>query len=79
MALSAVALFEVTTHENRPLHIVLAGTVGVVFSDLWYVGWASVQLGWKLKQILFVLPTLLLLPALPYIEESPRWLTGQGG
>ncbi|KAH9370426.1 hypothetical protein HPB48_008686 [Haemaphysalis longicornis] len=28
MALSAVALFEVTTHENRPLHIVLAGTIG---------------------------------------------------
>ncbi|XP_077560723.1 solute carrier family 22 member 7-like [Haemaphysalis longicornis] len=78
MALSLVALFEVTTHAKRPLHIVLAGTVRVVFSDLWYVGWTPVQLGWKLKQMLFVLPTLLLLPALPYIEESPRWLTGQG-
>ncbi|XP_077560725.1 solute carrier family 22 member 7-like [Haemaphysalis longicornis] len=78
MALPAVALFEVTTHENRPRHIVLARTVGVVFSDLWYVGWTHVQLDWKLKQTVLVLSTLLLLPALPYIEESPRWLTGQG-
>ncbi|KAK8757163.1 hypothetical protein V5799_000134 [Amblyomma americanum] len=72
--LTVVSLFEVTTHENRPLHILFSITLGIILSDLWYVAFVPFELGWKLKQAIFLLPTALSPLYLCIVDESPRWL-----
>ncbi|KAH6940207.1 hypothetical protein HPB50_026329 [Hyalomma asiaticum] len=74
MNLTAMSAFEVTTHNNRPLHVIFAGTLGLLFSDIWYATAAPVEVGWMLKQAVFMLPTILMLPSLCVVYESPRWL-----
>ncbi|XP_077513035.1 solute carrier family 22 member 7-like [Amblyomma americanum] len=76
--LTIVSLFEVTTHDNRPLHVVLCGMYGVIASDLWFVSFVPVRLSWMLKQAIFLLPTLLSLPFFCIVQESPRWLVSKG-
>ncbi|XP_037561386.1 solute carrier family 22 member 5 [Dermacentor silvarum] len=73
-----MSLFEVTTHNNRPLHIIFAGTLGLLFSDMWYASLSTVKLGWMLKHAYYMFPTVLMLPAFCVVFESPRWLIAKG-
>ncbi|XP_077512782.1 solute carrier family 22 member 4-like [Amblyomma americanum] len=74
MEMTGVVLFEVSTHDHRPLRIVVAGVIGLVLGDLWYVAMIPVKLDWEVKQVVFILPGVLLLPAAFLVDESPRWL-----
>ncbi|KAK8782098.1 hypothetical protein V5799_016560 [Amblyomma americanum] len=42
-SLAAVSFFEVTIHENRPLHIVVSVTAGLLFSDFYRVIFVPVK------------------------------------
>ncbi|KAH6940156.1 hypothetical protein HPB50_025964 [Hyalomma asiaticum] len=75
---SAVSLFEVTTHSNRPLHVAVSGTLGLLASDAWYFCMLQLGLRWELKLAVFILPSLALLPAYLTVYESPRWLIASG-
>ncbi|XP_037561387.1 solute carrier family 22 member 5 [Dermacentor silvarum] len=72
-----MTVFEVTTHNNRPLHVIFAGTLGLLFSDMWYATVATVKLGWMVKQAFYMFPTVLLLLAFCIVFESPRWLVAK--
>ncbi|KAL1436966.1 hypothetical protein MTO96_048987 [Rhipicephalus appendiculatus] len=74
MNITVMSAFEVTTHNNRPLHVIFAGTLGLLFSDIWYATIAPLEVGWMLKQTVFMLPTMLMLPSFCVVWESPRWL-----
>ncbi|XP_077512858.1 organic cation/carnitine transporter 2-like [Amblyomma americanum] len=78
MALSAISLFEVTAHSNRPLHIIVTATLGLVFSDFWYFSIIPANISWRLKNALFLLPPMLLIPLFYFMYESPRWLVAKG-
>ncbi|KAH9371148.1 hypothetical protein HPB48_018586 [Haemaphysalis longicornis] len=71
---TGTVFFEVTTHENRPIHIVITGPVALVFSDSWLVIMREAKLPWQAEQAFFLTPTFLLLPAFFSVLESPRWL-----
>ncbi|KAH7961996.1 solute carrier family 22 member 16 [Rhipicephalus sanguineus] len=75
---SAISLFEVTTHNNRPLHVAVSGTLGLLASDVWYFFMLQWSLRWDLELATFILPALLLLPAYLSVYESPRWLVAAG-
>ncbi|XP_065302121.1 solute carrier family 22 member 7-like [Dermacentor albipictus] len=77
MNITILSIFEITTHNNRPLHVIFAGTLGLLFSDMWYATVATVKLGWMLKHVVFMFPTLLVLPAFCVVFESPRWLVAK--
>ncbi|XP_050044872.2 solute carrier family 22 member 7-like [Dermacentor andersoni] len=74
MNITVMSVFEITTHNNRPLHVIFAATLGLLFSDMWYATVTTVKLGWMLKHALFIFPTVLTLPAFCVVFESPRWL-----
>ncbi|KAH7962870.1 hypothetical protein HPB52_018405 [Rhipicephalus sanguineus] len=74
MNITVMSAFEVTTHNNRPLHVIFAGTLGLLFSDIWYATIAPLEVDWRLKQTIFMLPTVLMLPSFCVVWESPRWL-----
>ncbi|KAH7965857.1 hypothetical protein HPB49_011604 [Dermacentor silvarum] len=78
MAFSAISLFEVTTHDNRPLHIAVSGTLGLLASDVLYFFLLQLDFRWELKLAAFLLPAMMLLPAYLTIYESPRWLVAKG-
>ncbi|KAL1485255.1 hypothetical protein MTO96_032079 [Rhipicephalus appendiculatus] len=75
---SAISLFEVTTHDNRPLHVAVSGTLGLLASDVWYFFMLQWSLRWDLELAAFILPALFLLPAYLTVYESPRWLIATG-
>ncbi|XP_065302411.1 solute carrier family 22 member 7-like [Dermacentor albipictus] len=77
MIITAMSVFEITTHSNRPLHVIFGATLGLLFSDMWYATVATVKLGWMLKQVVFMFPTVLMLPAFCVVFESPRWLVAK--
>ncbi|XP_050044139.2 solute carrier family 22 member 7-like [Dermacentor andersoni] len=77
MNITILSVFEITTHNNRPLHVIFAGTLGLLFSDMWYATVATVRLGWMLKHVVFTFPTVLVLPAFCVVFESPRWLVAK--
>ncbi|KAH7966339.1 hypothetical protein HPB49_015388 [Dermacentor silvarum] len=77
MSITVMTVFEVTTHNNRPLHVIFAGTLGLLFSDMWYATVATVKLGWMVKQAFYMFPTVLLLLAFCVVFESPRWLVAK--
>ncbi|KAK8765480.1 hypothetical protein V5799_031908 [Amblyomma americanum] len=74
---TGVLLFEVTTHENRPLHVVVAGAVAVVITDLWGAIMGPMKVHWALKQAVFLAPTYLSASTLCLVIESPRWLVSK--
>ncbi|XP_037272860.2 solute carrier family 22 member 12 [Rhipicephalus microplus] len=78
MITAITSLFEVTTHSNRPLQIIFAGMLGVLFSDMWDATVAIVRVGWMLRHAAFMLPTSLMVPASCVASESPRWLIARG-
>ncbi|KAL1436967.1 hypothetical protein MTO96_048988 [Rhipicephalus appendiculatus] len=78
MITTVMSLFEVTTHSNRPLQIIFAGMLGVLFSDMWVAAVAPVKIGWTLRHAVFMLPTALMVPAFCLASESPRSLIARG-
>ncbi|KAH9371492.1 hypothetical protein HPB48_021505 [Haemaphysalis longicornis] len=75
---NGIVLFEVTTHDNRPIHVVLTGVIASVVFDLWLVAIHGEKATWQVKQAIFISPTFLMLTAFFYPLESPRWLVAKG-
>ncbi|XP_077508265.1 solute carrier family 22 member 10-like [Amblyomma americanum] len=74
---AGIIYFEVTIHENRPLHVVIAGAVAVVISELWLTVMRHMTIHWALKQAVFLAPTFLSAAAFCVGVESPRWLVAK--
>ncbi|KAK8787730.1 hypothetical protein V5799_022494 [Amblyomma americanum] len=77
LGVSSVLLFEVTAHENRPAHNIFAGTFGLLAMEFWRATVEYNELGWKLKLVHFLLPTVLTLPSACIVSETPRWLVSR--
>ncbi|XP_064468221.1 solute carrier family 22 member 2-like isoform X2 [Ornithodoros turicata] len=66
-------IIEVVAVSNRGLY-------GIIIAGGYAAGTASVQVaqslnvGWRLFQLLLMVPTTTLVLGLPWIQESPRWL-----
>ncbi|KAH9371425.1 hypothetical protein HPB48_021045 [Haemaphysalis longicornis] len=72
--ITGILFFEVTTHKNRPIHVVISGAAASVLSESWIVIMTQARLAWEIKQAVFVAPTLLLITTFSIHLESPRWL-----
>ncbi|XP_070383755.1 solute carrier family 22 member 7-like [Dermacentor albipictus] len=70
--------FEVMTHAHRPQQVLLVAVLGLILCEVWIVIVKPVVIDWRLKQVMFLAPTALLLPALFTAQESPRWLVAKG-
>ncbi|KAH7932696.1 hypothetical protein HPB49_001239 [Dermacentor silvarum] len=70
--------FEVMTHTHRPHQVLFLAVVGSALCDIWIIIVKSIVINWHLKQIIFLAPTAILLPALSTARESPRWLVAKG-
>ncbi|XP_050024598.1 solute carrier family 22 member 13-like [Dermacentor andersoni] len=75
---TALIPFEVMTHAHRPEQLLLLAVMGLTLSEVWIVIVKSWVVDWRLKQIICLAPTALLLPALFTARESPRWLVVNG-
>ncbi|KAH9367976.1 hypothetical protein HPB48_022397 [Haemaphysalis longicornis] len=75
--LCAVFLFEITTHDNRPLHIIFAGAIGHLMADVWQGVITLIHLDCVLKQALYLAPAFLSLSTYFVVQESPLWLIPQ--
>ncbi|KAH7968405.1 hypothetical protein HPB52_008264 [Rhipicephalus sanguineus] len=70
--------FESMTHANRPQQVLLLAVLGLALCEVWTVVTNAVVIDWRLKQVIYLAPTALLLPALCFVRESPRWLVAKG-
>ncbi|XP_050046678.1 solute carrier family 22 member 13-like [Dermacentor andersoni] len=70
--------FEVMTHAHRPQQVLLVAALGLALCEVWSVIIKPMVIDWRLKQVMFLAPTALLLPALSTARESPRWLVAKG-
>ncbi|KAH7933956.1 hypothetical protein HPB49_019566 [Dermacentor silvarum] len=70
--------FEVMTHAHRPHQVLLLAVLGLAFCEVWIVIVKPMAVDWRLKQVIFLAPTGLLIPALSTAQESPRWLVAKG-
>ncbi|KAH7934288.1 hypothetical protein HPB49_024452 [Dermacentor silvarum] len=70
--------FEVMTHTHRPHQVLFLAMMGFALSEVWIVIAKHMVVDWRLKQVIFLAPTALLLPALSTARESPRWLVAKG-
>ncbi|KAH8030420.1 hypothetical protein MRX96_021676 [Rhipicephalus microplus] len=70
--------FESMTHAHRPQQVLLLAVIGIALSEVWTVVINLILMDWRLKQVIFLAPTALLLPALWFVRESPRWLVARG-
>ncbi|XP_065300670.2 solute carrier family 22 member 7-like [Dermacentor albipictus] len=75
---SCLIPFEVMTHEHRPQQVLLLAALGLTSCEVWSVIIKPMVIDWRLKQVIFLAPTALLLPALSTARESPRWLVAKG-
>ncbi|KAH9380406.1 hypothetical protein HPB48_017599 [Haemaphysalis longicornis] len=71
-------LFEMTTHDRRPLDVVFAGTISFVLSDVWVIITMPLELHWVVKHAIFLAPALIPVAAFFVVNESPRWLVAIG-
>ncbi|KAH8032345.1 hypothetical protein HPB51_024122 [Rhipicephalus microplus] len=70
--------FEFMTHAHRPQQVLFLAILGLVSGEMWTVVVRLVAVDWRLKQLIFLAPTALLLAALATAQESPRWLIAKG-
>ncbi|KAL1433552.1 hypothetical protein MTO96_012387 [Rhipicephalus appendiculatus] len=70
--------FESMTHAHRPQQVLFLGIVSFALSEVWTIVIKPIVLYWRLKQAVFLAPGALLLPALCFARESPRWLVAKG-
>ncbi|KAL1481819.1 hypothetical protein MTO96_034212 [Rhipicephalus appendiculatus] len=75
--LIGIAFFEVTTHDNRPLHVDIIGALTTVASDPWFGFVAPLDLHWVSNQAAYLAPTYLMAAAFFLVIESPRWLVAK--
>ncbi|XP_075529861.1 solute carrier family 22 member 7-like [Dermacentor variabilis] len=78
MIFACLIPFEVMTHAHRPQRSLLLAVLGLTLCEVWSVIVKPVVIDWRLKQVMFLAPTALLLPALSTARESPRWLVAKG-
>ncbi|XP_065300671.2 solute carrier family 22 member 7-like [Dermacentor albipictus] len=78
MIFTCLIPFEVMTHAHRPQQCLLLAVLGLTLCEVWSVILKPVVIDWRLKQVMFLAPTALLLPALSTARESPRWLVAKG-
>ncbi|XP_054934082.1 solute carrier family 22 member 7-like [Dermacentor andersoni] len=70
--------FEVMTHAHRLQHVLLLVVLGLTLCEIWIVIVDAVVTDWRLKQVIFLAPTAVLLPPLSAARESSRWLVDNG-
>ncbi|KAH7939700.1 hypothetical protein HPB52_016134 [Rhipicephalus sanguineus] len=70
--------FEFLTHAHRPQEVLFPAILGLVSCEMWRLVVRPMAIDWHLKQVIFLAPTALLLPALLTVRESPRWLVAKG-
>ncbi|KAH7934216.1 hypothetical protein HPB49_023131 [Dermacentor silvarum] len=70
--------FEVMTHAHRPQQVLLMAVMGLALCEIWIVIVKPLGIDWRLKQVICLTPTALLLPAMLTARESPRWLVAKG-
>ncbi|KAH7940347.1 solute carrier family 22 member 7 [Rhipicephalus sanguineus] len=75
---SYIIPFESMTHAHRPQQVLLLAVIGVTLSEVWTVVINPVVIDWRLKQVIYLAPAALILPALRFAQESPRWLVARG-
>ncbi|KAE9989014.1 hypothetical protein EG328_003331 [Venturia inaequalis] len=75
---------------NELAHPRMRGKIGASFNLLWYVGsivaaWTTFGTGhiptswsWRIPSLMQGIPSVLVIAALPFIPESPRWLHAHG-
>ncbi|XP_075534357.1 solute carrier family 22 member 7-like [Dermacentor variabilis] len=78
MIFTCLIPFEVMTHAHRPQQLLLLAVLGITLCEVWSVILKPVVIDWRLKQVMFLAPMSLLLPALSTARESPRWLVAKG-
>ncbi|XP_070383740.1 solute carrier family 22 member 7-like [Dermacentor albipictus] len=78
MIFTCLIPFEVMTHAHRPQQLLLLAVLGMMLCEVWSVIVKPVVIDWRLKQVMFLAPMTLLLPALSTARESPRWLVAKG-
>ncbi|KAH7939194.1 hypothetical protein HPB52_008156 [Rhipicephalus sanguineus] len=70
--------FESMTHAHRPQQVLFLAVLGLELCEMWFVTIRPLVVDWRLKQVIFLAPTALLLPVLSTASESPRWLVAKG-
>ncbi|XP_075726333.1 solute carrier family 22 member 7-like [Rhipicephalus microplus] len=70
--------FEFMTHAQRPQQVLFLAVLGLELCEIWFVAIRPLVIDWRLKQLVFLAPTVLLLPVLSTASESPRWLVAKG-
>ncbi|XP_070383742.1 solute carrier family 22 member 7-like [Dermacentor albipictus] len=78
MIFTCLIPFEVMTHAHRPQQVLLLAALALTLCEVWSVIIKPMVIDWRLKQVMFLAPTVLLLPALSTARESPRWLVAKG-
>ncbi|KAL1437529.1 hypothetical protein MTO96_048910 [Rhipicephalus appendiculatus] len=66
------------THAHRPQQVLFLAVLGLELCEMWFVTIRPLVIDWRLKQVVFLAPTALLLPVLSTASESPRWLVAKG-
>ncbi|XP_050046681.1 solute carrier family 22 member 7-like [Dermacentor andersoni] len=70
--------FEVMTHAHRLQHVLLLVVLGLTLCEIWIVIVNAVVTDWRLKQVIFLAATAVLLTPLSAARESSRWLVDNG-
>lgn len=74
----AVLMFEVTLSVHRVLYCTLAASFALLLGPPYLALIANVVRDWNVAQLAIMAPTLLLILALYFTDESPRWLLTAG-
>ncbi|KAL3227246.1 hypothetical protein MRX96_024212 [Rhipicephalus microplus] len=61
-----------------PQQVLFLAVLGLELCEIWFVAIRPLVIDWRLKQLVFLAPTVLLLPVLSTASESPRWLVAKG-
>ncbi|XP_064476738.1 organic anion transporter 3-like [Ornithodoros turicata] len=69
-----ILLFEVTSHNQRVLYVVIAATFGHVITSILLNVLGHLHMRWRALQFTIMVISILLVCTFYCIEESPRWL-----
>ncbi|KAH8030423.1 hypothetical protein HPB51_006855 [Rhipicephalus microplus] len=76
--LTYIVPFESMTHAHRPQQLLVVAVICLALCDVWTIIIQPIVLDWRVKQVIFLTPGLLLFPTLYFARESPRWLVAKG-
>ncbi|KAK8774273.1 hypothetical protein V5799_011194 [Amblyomma americanum] len=71
---TVILLYEVTPIRHRAMYICLSASAGVFLTDVFTFVLHLLHLPWFFMHVIILSPTVLLLPALCFVYESPLWL-----